>query len=446
MRTTGPAKTAAFVELIRRMLFFAIALGLVNLSAPAQEREKSHKQGNEDFSGPPFFLEEPLVITPAPWNVVAKPIVPVKATDGRIHLAYELLFTNISTSTVELKSIDVVDPAQNNRVIGTNRVVTIKNEDVTTKFRLLALKAPMLDLADYSSKLLPGHSAFLYLDVTFDDLRDIPDVIKHRVTISQTDAQNNAVLTTGIGGLTKVSETDAVVLAPPLRGDRWVDASGCCTIISPHRYTILPTNGTLRPPEKFAIDFIQLDEQGRAVVGDLKNLNNWPFYGADVIAATGGRVVEVVNNLPDQVPGQLPPNLSATEAAGNHVIVDVGHGRFTLYAHLIPGSVAVTEGQVVQQGDLIGRLGNSGNTDAPHLHFQVMNRPSALDANGLPFVFRRMELRGRFAGTLDQLNTAAFSGSPLPIDPASSGLRKKEMPLTLDVLDFNQPAKADFDR
>jgi murein DD-endopeptidase MepM/ murein hydrolase activator NlpD len=165
-----------------------------------------------------------------------------------------------------------------------------------------------------------------------------------------------------------------------------------------------------------------------------------------VFASAAGRVVEVVDNLPDQVPGQLPPGISAADAAGNHVIVDIGRGRFTLYAHLIPGSAAVTEGQVVQQGDLLGRLGNSGNTDAPHLHFQVMNRPSALDANGLPFVFRRMELRGRFAGTLDQLNTTAFSGAPLQIDTSGSGLRKKEMPLTLDVLDFKQPAKDDFDR
>jgi Peptidase family M23 len=436
MQITDLTKPASFSELIRWLLFFAIALGLVNLLAFAQEREESPGQSSEDFSGPPFFLEKPLVITPVVWNVIAKPIHPVMGTDGRIHLAYEMLFTNISTSTVHLKTIEVVDPTQNNRVVGTDRVVTIKNEDVTTKFRLLALKAPMLDLADFSSRLRPGRSAILFLDVTFDDLRDMPRRIKHRVTVSQTDAQNNPVLITGVGDLTNISETEAVVLTPPLRGDRWVDASGCCAIISPHRYTILPTNGTLRPPEKYAIDFIQLDAQGRALVGDLKDLHNWPFYGADVLAAAAGKVVEVVDDLPDQVPGQLPSNITAADAAGNHVIVDIGHRRFILYAHLIPGSVGVSEGQFVAQGQFLGRLGNSGNTDAPHLHFQVMNRPSALDANGLPFVFRRMELRGRFAGTLDQLNTAAFSGGVLQIDPGGSGERKKEMPLTLDVLDF----------
>src|SRR4051794_1929297 len=182
MQITVPIKASSFSKLIRRLLFFAIALVLMNQPTFTQERGESPKQGNEDFSGPPFFLEQPLVITPVAWNAIAKPIHPVKGTDGRIHLAYELLFTNISTRKVELKSIDVVDPTQNNRVVGTNRVVTIKNEDVTTKFRLLALKATTLDLADFSNRLPPAHSAYLYLDVTFDDFRDIPEWIKHRVT------------------------------------------------------------------------------------------------------------------------------------------------------------------------------------------------------------------------------------------------------------------------
>jgi hypothetical protein len=423
-------------ELIRSILFLALALGLVSPPALAQQDDERSDASGEALSRPPFFLEKPLVITPVVWNVISTPINPVTGTDGRIHLAYELLFTNVSSTTAQLKAIEVIDPKHNNQVVGTDRVVTIKNEDVTTKFRLLGLKQPMLDLSDFSSRLRPGRSAILFFDVAFDNLRDVPRRIKHRVTVSLRNTQQEAVLVTGVGQPTKVSETEAIVLTPPLRGERWVDGSGCCTILSPHRSAILPINGTLRPPERFAIDFIQLDAKGRAVVGDVKNLHNWPFYGADVIAASAGKVVEVVNDLPDQVPGQLPENITAEDAAGNHVIVDIGHGRFILYAHLIPGSAEIGEGEFIEQGQLLGRLGNSGNSDAPHLHFQVMDRPSALDSIGLPFVFRRMELRGRFAGTLDELNTTAFSGGALRIDPKGQGLRERQMPLTLDVLDF----------
>jgi murein DD-endopeptidase MepM/ murein hydrolase activator NlpD len=47
------------------------------------------------------------------------------------------------------------------------------------------------------------------------------------------------------------------------------------------------------------------------------------------------------------------------------VIVDIGDGRYAFYAQMMPGSVAVTVNERVQPGMVLGRLGNSGNSDAP---------------------------------------------------------------------------------
>ena len=78
-------------------------------------------------------------------------------------------------------------------------------------------------------------------------------------------------------------------------------------------------------------------------------------------------------------------------AAGNHVVVDIGEGRFAFYAHMQPGSVRVKVGDTGQdQEQVLGLLGNSGNTDTPHLHFHVMDGPSPLVANGLPYVFTKL--------------------------------------------------------
>jgi len=426
-------------HLLARLLVAAllVMVGLAGSPVWAQaQRDETPDPASGTFGGRWQLPVDPLVLTPVVWSVIADPVVPVKGTDGRIHLAYELLFTNLSTEPARIVSVEVVDPTRNNRIVGTSRVITIKDEDVTTQLRHFALKQPTLAGADFSDRLRPARSAVLYLDVTFGDVRDVPRQIKHRVTVSQMDAQNNTNFITGIGGLTKVSRREAVVLSPPLKGDHWVDGSGCCEIISPHRYTLLPVNGTLQPPEHFAIDFIQLDAQGRAVIGDIKNLNNWPFYGVEIVAAAAGKVVQVVGDLPDQVPGQLPSDITAETAAGNHVIIDMGEGRFALYAHMIPNSVAVGVGDVVQTGQLLGRLGNSGNTDAPHLHFQIMDRPSTLDADGLPFVFDRMEFQGRIVGTLDDFQDVIFAGGSPRIDPAGGGRRRREMPLTMDVLGF----------
>lgn len=93
-------------------------------------------------------------------------------------------------------------------------------------------------------------------------------------------------------------------------------------------------------------------------------------------------MVSVEDGLPEEVPGKVPADSSPKTAGGNFVIVDIGGGNFAFYAHMQPGSVRVKAGDTVATGDVLGLVGNTGNTTAPHLHFRVMDRPAALSANG----------------------------------------------------------------
>jgi murein DD-endopeptidase MepM/ murein hydrolase activator NlpD len=65
---------------------------------------------------------------------------------------------------------------------------------------------------------------------------------------------------------------------------------------------------------------------------------------------------------------------------------------FAAFAHLTTGSVSVRSGQAVRSGELIGRVGHTGNSTAPHLHFQLMDSPDAMTARGVPCAFRRLEI------------------------------------------------------
>jgi murein DD-endopeptidase MepM/ murein hydrolase activator NlpD len=132
------------------------------------------------------------------------------------------------------------------------------------------------------------------------------------------------------------------------------------------------------------------------------------------------------------VPGKLPDDATIQMAAGNHVVVDIGGGRFAFYAHMQPGSLKVKAGDKVTTGQVLGLLGNSGNTDTPHLHFHVMDGPSPLFANGLPFVFTSFTGEGRLTD-----EQPLFTGGAVTIDKdALSGPHENEMPLLDQVVGF----------
>jgi murein DD-endopeptidase MepM/ murein hydrolase activator NlpD len=143
-----------------------------------------------------------------------------------------------------------------------------------------------------------------------------------------------------------------------------------------------------------------------------------------------------VDGYDDNVPSEEPKNITPANIAGNHVIVDLGNGTFALYAHLKKGSVISKRGEFVSRGQLLGFVGNSGNSGAPHLHFEIMAAPSSLEVNGLPFVFDKMQYQGAVTGTWQHFLDDLFAGRSVQVDSARSGMRTGQMPLTLDVMGY----------
>jgi len=114
----------------------------------------------------------------------------------------------------------------------------------------------------------------------------------------------------------------------------------------------------------------------------------------------------------------FPVNLLIEQADGNAVILDLGGGNYALYAHLKPGSVKVHAGDKVTPGQVLGLVGNSGNTIAPHLHFQVMSSPLSLASNGLPYEINSFQITSISPGTA-AFDKAEGNGTPLAVKPVS---------------------------
>jgi hypothetical protein len=265
----------------------------------------------------------------------------------------------------------------------------------------------------------PGGSGYFFGDLTLEADGTVPKRIEHHVTLSATPAA-------------AAGRRPAVVVAPPLKGGGWVVGNGCCVPPTAHRAATLAINGTVHAAERYAIDFVQLGPNGALVQGDRANNDDYGYFGDDVMAAASGTVVNTQDGLPNQTPGELPTGQTVQTAGGNYIVVDIGRGRYAFYAHFQPGTLTVKVGDEVETGDVLGKLGNSGNTDGAHLHFHVMDGPSPLLSNGVPFVFTGFDGEGRVTD-----EAALVAGQVAPVDrTALTGAHRREYPLNLEVIAF----------
>jgi murein DD-endopeptidase MepM/ murein hydrolase activator NlpD len=136
--------------------------------------------------------------------------------------------------------------------------------------------------------------------------------------------------------------------------------------------------------ESFAYDFLQIGLNGKSYQRDGRTNADYYAYGKKVLASKDGTVVSVRGDMAENVPGETT---NVTTPSGNVVIIDHGNNQFGYYAHLKPFTVAVKAGTRVKAGQILGEVGNSGDSSEPHLHFHVMNNADPALADGIPVVF-----------------------------------------------------------
>lgn len=140
--------------------------------------------------------------------------------------------------------------------------------------------------------------------------------------------------------------------------------------------------------QRYAYDFIILDEKGHSFSGSHTNPENYYCYGKAILAPADGEVIEVKDVYPDSVIlGKGQPDCSAKDIRGNYILIRHGEKEYGLLAHLKPGSIRVKPGEIVKRGQHIADCGNSGNSSEPHLHFHVQNSRSFFTSMGVPIQF-----------------------------------------------------------
>jgi hypothetical protein len=357
--------------------------------------------------------QDPDGFTPVLQSVVAPPW-PVKGSNGRFHLVYELQLLNTIPVPWRVAGVTV-------RSSGGRALASWTGPRVRDVMRSLA------DSRD-ARRIGPGEGALLHLTFSARRRNRLPRSLVHELRLANPEPGNGAPRrVVQIGARARLVRRSPAVLGPPLQGDRWVAADGCC-LARRHIRAFQPYGGGLFTSQRFAIDWERLDPSGRLFVGDKRVLTNWAGYGENILAVADGTVVRAIDGLPNQVPGALPEGLPPLEADGNAVFLRLRDGRIVFYAHMIPGSVTVREGDRVVRGQLLGRVGNSGNSSAPHLHLHVVDRNAIFGANGLPYVFSGFDVTGRVAST-EAFDRAEATGDPVQLRRVRTGIRRNELPL-----------------
>jgi murein DD-endopeptidase len=372
-------------------------------AAPAQQTSAS----NAPTTPPAKPLTVPLDIT--------IPIAPTAfAANGKIHLVYELHVANYGGSDCSLTHLDIISNG------GEKLVASFAAADLEG----MTLR-PGQPNASPKTKLAGGSVAVIYVWVTVDSAQDVPDTVRHKITARVSAYPDDLTIETL--PLT-VNRKPVVVLTPPLRGDNWVAANGPSNT-SGHRRALIPEDGRSWISQRFAIDWVQLFPDGSTFHGDKADNKNYRAYGQEALAVADGIVTETKDGIPQNIPGAgsraVPITLETI--GGNHVILDLGNGIFAFYAHLQPGSLRVKVGDKVKTGQVLGLVGNTGNSTEPHLHFDICNRSSMLACEGLPYAFPQFEVQG---------SGWSFKSSESKDAPVT---HKMEMPLENQVVRFIVP-------
>ena len=349
--------------------------------------------------GPPAEVTAIHVTAPGPPRYVF-------GSDGREHLDYDLVITNSFTTEVTLKSLTVTAAGKT--------LLRLAGE-------ALALHTHQI-IADRPSARIPASSTVVTLvDVVLPRSagRTAPRRLSNQVDYS---IPPGALFREAIGSTTvrapvlHTARRAPVLIASPLRGSGWLNLNACCADpMSRHRNLVLSANGTYVTPEMFDTDWIRV-VNGSLFRGDGKQLSDWPAFAAPIYAVANGTVISTITDRPEVPPGAPesgnPTVRTPKDFSGNEVVEKIGPGLYAVYEHLQTGSVMIRPGQHLRTGEPIARLGNTGNTTSPHLHFGIHDGPDVLTSNAVPFEIDHFTLEGKATGasTLTHIVIAGPSG------------------------------------
>ncbi|MFH0733526.1 MAG: M23 family metallopeptidase [bacterium] len=273
--------------------------------------------------------------------------------------------------------------------------------DFDTKAELLRLNESELPFI-YKNPLdqIPGvtmdaiSSYYLSIQIPIPLTSTKPAKISHRFIFKKPFNSKEITLEGGVFS-PRFSETP-LIISSPVKGKNWVFINQ--STLGYHFYVLFFVNGKISRSERFAFDNLRLnDDYSNIYQGDPKLNTSYFNYHDTLYAVADGSVISIKDGRPENNGDAQDVQMNdLDELAGNYIILKIGEGCYAFYCHCAPNTFKVNVGDVIKKGDPIALLGNSGNSTAPHLHFQITDGPDLFFSNGIPFVLKSYTKIGEY--------------------------------------------------
>jgi hypothetical protein len=344
----------------------------------------------------------------------------IQAND-KTYLAYELNVLNNFKASLDLRKVEIFNLLEPELPIAIFDSIYI-NEN---------FDRPGLSNENDLNLISANQFGILNLNLEFKESNTIPKKIFHKLHFKVQKGNGESMMYPMETTIINIPDKTNLTLGLPFnKKGKWLyEAEG-------HKNSRFLAEGRPTYPQRFAIDWIFVNNNEEFSKNNTKENKNWHTYGLELISVADGIVIDVKDGVIENEPlaEEMAVRITRETIGGNYVIIDIGNDIYAFYGHLIPNSLKVNVGDKVQKGQVIGLLGNSGNSDLPHLHFHLESKSDIFfGGEGMPYHIKEFtQLKDYSAEEVSSL----FHSNHVPLDSLRPIEKSNELPIGYGLIEI----------
>lgn len=340
--------------------------------------------------------------------------------NDKIYLVYELNILNNFKAPLDLKKVEIFNLLEPEFPISTFDSIYL-NEN---------FERPGLSSENDLNLISENQFGILNLNLEFKKNNVIPKKVFHKLHFKVQKGNGESMMYSMETTIIDIPGKTNLTLGLPFnkKGIWLYEAES-------HKNSRFLAEGRATYPQRFAIDWIYVNNNEELAKNNIKENENWHTYGLELVSVADGIVVDVKDDIIENEPlsEEMAVHITKETIGGNYVIIDIGNDIYAFYGHLIPHSLKVSIGNKVKKGQVIGLLGNSGNSDLPHLHFHLESKSNIFfGGEGMPYHIKEfIQLKGYSAEEVSNL----FHSNHVALDSLRPIEKNNELPIGYGLIE-----------